>query len=124
MRATRRRAATNRRPADGGKLYVHRIVALGGDRIAFRDGHVVLNGVMATEPFADFGDARAFYANTPEVTVPAQHVFVAGDSRANAADSRVRRQGTVPVANLAGRATIIFITGDLARVGLWVGSPK
>jgi signal peptidase I len=113
-----------RLPADNSTIYIKRIVGLGGDRVAFRNGHVLVNGVMATEPFADFGDPNAFYANTAEVTVPAGHVFVAGDNRANSSDSRVRQHGMVPVKNLVGRATEIFMTDDLQRAGLWVGSPK
>ena len=113
-----------RLPSDNSTIYLKRIVALGGDRIAFRDGHAVVNGVIASEPFADFGDRGAFYANTAEVTVPAGHIFVAGDNRANSSDSRVARHGAVPVENLVARATEIFMTDDMARAGLWVGSPR
>ena len=73
---------------------------------------------------AGLGDPGAFYANTAELTVPAQHVFVAGDNRANAADSRMRRHGTVPVANLVARVTDILMSVDMARLGLWIGSPR
>ena len=111
-------------PSDDSTIYIKRIVALGADRIAFRNGHAVVNGATATEPFADFGDPGAFYANTAEVTVPAGHVFVAGDNRANSSDSRVRQHGAVPVGNLVARATEIFMTDDMERAGLWVGSPR
>jgi signal peptidase I len=116
--------AIYRMPSDNRTLYVHRIVALGGDRIAFREGHAVVNGVVATEPFADFGNPRAFYGNTAEVAVPAGRFFVAGDNRANATDSRVPQVGPVPVANLVARVTDIVMSGDTARLGLWVGSPR
>ena len=110
-------------PSDNTTIYVKRIVALPGDRIAFRDHRAVVNGVVQTEPFADLGDANAFYATTAEVTVPADHIFVAGDNRANSSDSRVKEHGFVPLKNLVGRATEILLTDDVERFGLWIGSP-
>jgi signal peptidase I len=113
-----------RLPSDNATIYIKRVVAVAGDRIAFRDGHVVLNGAMTAEPFADFGPADAFLNTTAEVTVPADHFFAAGDNRANSSDSRVRRHGVVPLKNLVARATEIFLTDDADRAGLWVGTPS
>jgi signal peptidase I len=112
-----------RYPADETTLYIKRIVGLPGDRIAFRDGRVILNGVPAQEPFADFGDPKAVLNTTAEVTVPPDHLFAAGDNRANSSDSRVKQHGFVPVKNLVARATEIFLTEDAERLGLWIGSP-
>ncbi len=112
-----------RLPSDNSTIYIKRIVGLPGDRIAFRDGHAILNGAATTEPFADTGDPKAFYNTTAEVTVPPAHVFVAGDNRANSADSRLKQHGFVPVKNLIARATEIFYTQDPERLGRWVGSP-
>jgi signal peptidase I len=113
-----------RLPTDNETIYIKRIVGLPGDRIAFRDGHAIVNGTEAREPFADFGDPKAFYNNTAEVTVPPGHLFVAGDNRANSSDSRVtRKHGTVPVQNLVARATEVFMTEDFERAALWIGSP-
>jgi signal peptidase I len=116
--------AIYRLPADNTTIYIKRIVGLPGDRIAFRDGHAVVNGATAAEPFADFGDPKAFLNNTAEVTVPPGELFVAGDNRANSSDSRVTRQhGTVPLKNLVARATDVFMTEEWSRIGLWIGSP-
>jgi len=111
-------------PSDNSTIYVKRIVGLPGDRIAFREGHAILNGAATTESFADAGDPKAFYNTTPEVTVPPDHLFVAGDNRANSSDSRVKQHGFVPVKNLIARATEIFLTQDPERLGRWVGSPS
>ena len=113
-----------RLPTDNETIYIKRIVGLAGDHIAFRDGRAIVNGTETREPFADFGDPKAFYNNTAEVTVPPDHLFVAGDNRANSSDSRVmRNHGMVPVQNLVARATDVFMTEDLDRAGLWIGSP-
>jgi signal peptidase I len=113
-----------RLPSDNTTIYIKRVVALGGDRIVFRDNRAVVNGVAADEPYADIGDPNSFFANTPEVTVPADHLFVAGDNRANSSDSRVKLHGTVPVKNLVARATEIFMTDDWQRAGTWIGSAQ
>jgi signal peptidase I len=114
---------TYRLPSDESTIYIKRIVALPGDRIAFRDNHAVVNGVVQAEPFADLSGANTFYATTAEVTVPPDHIFVAGDNRANSSDSRVAQHGLVPLKNLVARATEIFLSDDMERIGLWVGSP-
>ncbi|MEA2930960.1 MAG: signal peptidase [Hyphomicrobiales bacterium] len=116
--------AIYRLPSDNETIYIKRIVGLPGDRVAFRDGHVVINGKATDEPFADFGDPKAFFNTTAEVTVPPDQIFVAGDNRANSSDSRVRQHGMVPFGNLIGRATEVFMTEDWNRAGLWIGSPK
>jgi len=113
-----------RLPQDNTTIYIKRIVALPGERVAFRENHAIVDGVRTDEPFADFGDGKAFYATTSEFTVPAGQVFVAGDNRSNSSDSRVKQHGMVPLENLVGRATEIFMTDDWQRAGLWVGSPK
>jgi signal peptidase I len=110
-------------PSDNKTLYIKRIVGLPGDRIAFRDGRAVVNGVMTAEPYADPGDAKAFLNTTAEVTVPAGHVFAAGDNRANSSDSRAKQHGFVPVKNLVARAAEIFRTDDPQRIGQWIGTP-
>jgi signal peptidase I len=113
-----------RLPSDNATIYIKRIVGLPGDNIAFRDGHAVVNGASTNEPFANFGDPHAFFNNTAGVTVPPDQLFVAGDNRANSLDSRAQKHGMVPMSNVIGRAAEIFLTEDLARLGLWVGSPK
>ena len=114
-----------RLPKDPSTLYIKRVVALAGDQVVFRDGRAIVNGTAVAEPYADLGDPRAFYNNTAAFTVPADHVFVVGDNRANSTDSRVASQhGPVPRKNLVGRATQIFWSDEPDRAGLWVGTPN
>jgi len=114
---------TYRLPSDENTIYVKRVVALAGDRIAFRDNRAVVNGAVQAEPFADLSDPGNFLGTTAEVTVPADHIFVAGDNRANSSDSRVARHGFVPVKNLIARATEVLLSEDVERLGQWIGSP-
>ena len=111
-------------PREASDVDVKRIVALPGDRIAIRDGRVILNGEAIAESYAVPGDPNAFYNHTPEITVPEGRVFVLGDNRANSSDSRaVQRHGLVPVENLRARAHTIVWSSNLKRIGTFVGAP-
>lgn len=86
-----------------GVSFVHRIVAVGGDLLEFRDGLVYVNGtqeqyddftnIPQTEPGALVSPAEIF-------TVPNNHVVLLGDNRSNSYDSRVT--GPVPTENITG----------------------
>jgi signal peptidase I len=105
-------------------LYVKRIIALAGDRVAIRDGRAIVNGFALDEPYAILGGPAALYNQTREITVPDGHVFVLGDNRANSLDSRaVNDHGPVPVENLRARATDIAWSRTLSRIGRWIGTP-
>jgi signal peptidase I len=110
-----------RLPTDPSTIYVKRIVALADDRIVFRDGRAFVNGAAMAEPYIKAGDPRSTFNNTQEFTVPAEHVFVAGDNRANSTDSRVATHGFVPVGNIIGRASEIFWSNAAGRAGMRVG---
>lgn len=88
-----------------GTLLVKRVVALGGDRVALEDGVLVVDGVAVCEPTID--PARLDGVWFGPVTVPAGHVFLLGDDRADSIDSR--DLGPVPAAAVTG----------LVRVRAW-----
>jgi signal peptidase I len=76
--------AQARRECGAGGLFVKRVIGIAGDRVAIRDGAVYLNGRKLREPYADGPtDGAGRY------DVPAEHVFVLGDNRAQSCDSRV-----------------------------------
>jgi len=105
--------------------YIKRIIAVEGDRVAIKGGRAVVNGMAVEEPYVEVGTAEGRFADMPEIRVPAGHVYVLGDNRANSVDSRdTVAHGTVPVANLIGRVTDIAISRHLARLGRWIGTPS
>jgi signal peptidase I len=132
---------------DGPEIfYVKRVIGLPGDRVAFQNGHVVLNGAtLALKADGDiiipeemsFGtkahrwietlpDGRAYTVATTadgpaaaamaEVTVPAGQVFVMGDNRDNSLDSRDAEFGTVAADHVVGTARTIYWSGEQGRL--------
>jgi signal peptidase I len=134
-------------PGDRSQAWVKRVVGLPGDRIQMRQGQLFINDHAATLKADGIGEAEddnggsepahryietlpggvsheifklydnGRLDNTPEVTVPKDHLFVMGDNRDNSADSRVPvREGGVgmlPMDNLVGRADAVVGSWDL-----------
>ncbi|MEU4730141.1 signal peptidase I [Streptomyces sp. NPDC023588] len=82
-----------------------RVVAVGGDRISYALGNaaLTLNGQPLDEPYVNGapGDGGAPF----DVEVPKDRVFILGDNRGNAADSRFHQdsnRGTLPESAVTG----------------------
>ncbi|MGH8775455.1 MAG: signal peptidase I [Jiangellaceae bacterium] len=67
-----------------------RVVAVAGDEIAAEAGVLTINGEPADEPHLA---ADVATPDLERVIVPAGHVFILGDNRGNAADSRLYGRG-------------------------------
>jgi len=70
------------------QVFVLRVIAVGGDRVACcdPDGRIILNGEPLVEPYASGpSDTHGQF----ELTVPDGRIFVLGDERDRARDSRV-----------------------------------
>ncbi|MEU9256620.1 signal peptidase I [Streptomyces sp. NPDC048270] len=89
-------------------LSVERVVAVGGDRIAYAPGDrtLTLNDRPLEEPYVLNGDPVAGSPGAFSVTVPEDRLFLLGDTRGNSADSRYRFEvaegGTVPLSAVKG----------------------
>lgn len=98
-----------RSPGARDLTFSHRIAALPGDEVEVRDEQFLLSGQHVREQYVSFeGDLPAFEVlnNFPAQTVPAGHVFILGDNRRAAKDSRL--EGFVPIEDVVGIARMIF----------------
>jgi signal peptidase I len=125
----------DRRPDLPTEEFVKRIVGVPGDRLAFRDGQLWVNGErVATrpvdEPFQDdlgrllgvaevsldgrtfrvLDDPEVSLPEPAEVTVPPGRYFMLGDNRDHSKDSRF--WGTVDLAEIKGPAIFLYWSWD------------
>lgn len=95
-----------------GEIAIKRVVGLPGDEVSVYDGVLRVNGQPRREPYVDYERIDSTFFG-PE-KVPAGHVFVMGDNRANSLDSR--NFGPVPKEDLLGR--VLLRVSPLDRVGV------
>ncbi len=112
-----------RYPENPEVFYVKRVVAVGGDTIEIRSGEIWVNGEAILQETLETDDEgfeifqepgrRVRYLNHQEsnfasTLVPENEFFVIGDNRDQSNDSRY--WGSVPVENVIGRASIIWLS--------------
>lgn len=71
------------------KNIIKRVIALGGDKVAFQDGVLILNGNPKEESYV-YPERNTLAFNMPEHTVKDNCMFLVGDNRDKSADSRSR----------------------------------
>ena len=130
-------------PGDPSVNYIKRVIGLPGDKIAYRDKQLTINGQpMPQTPDGDYtysesGEHLIFARRVREqidgvahdillseglntgvleFTVPEGQYFVMGDNRDRSNDSRY--WGTVPEGNVVGRAFFIWFSWDMAKGGI------
>jgi signal peptidase I len=120
--------------------FIKRVVAGPGDRVKIEGGRLYLNGVLVErsplppDPAADdlvyretLPNGRSYEIaeisdrespdDIPEILVEPGHYFVLGDNRDRSNDSRFPQFGTIPLAAIIDKASIIWMSGDWRRIG-------
>ncbi|MEM7337285.1 MAG: signal peptidase I [Actinomycetota bacterium] len=83
--------------AGPGQELVGRVIAVGGESIAAVDGQVTINDNRLVEPYLEPGTITSDFG---PLVVPSGQLFIMGDNREAAFDSRGR--GPIPEENLVG----------------------
>lgn len=89
-----------------GERQVRRVVAVAGDRVDFYDGRLLVNEAPQLEPHIYTRTERYESQVVFPLTVPQGQVFVLGDHREGATDSRI--YGTVPVEDTVGKVISLY----------------
>ena len=91
-------------PLDPSKSYIKRVVGLPGEWVSVREGRVVVNGKLVSEPYLPPGSLdRLSY---PLTYVEPEHFYVLGDHRELSNDSRI--WGTVKREQIYGKAVFVY----------------
>lgn len=83
------------------KDLIKRVIGLPGETVESRDGQILINGQVLEEPYLE---PDVTTGPLEKVTVPAEHLWVMGDNRANSRDSRFF--GAIPESLVIGRAFV------------------
>jgi signal peptidase I len=102
-------------PERSDQTFIKRVVAIGGDRVAVRGGHVIRNGRRQPDAFSNpcAGGVGCDFPGT--ITVPDGSFFLMGDNRGESDDSRF--WGPVPKDWIIG--TAIGTYWPPKRIGLF-----
>jgi signal peptidase I len=93
-----------RNPAGDNRVFVKRIIALAGDRVAINQGVVLVNGVPLEE---DYIKASA-WDHLDEVVVGPASVFVLGDNRSPGGSLDSRGFGPIAISSIVGRTDFVL----------------
>src|ERR1700680_1769174 len=82
-----------RPPSDNSKDFIKRVIALPGERLLIRDGHVYINGHLLDQPYLPEAwttlNNPARWSVGDGAVIPANEYFVMGDNRNRSQDSRI-----------------------------------
>lgn len=101
------------------KLLIKRVSAISGETIECKDGKLVRNGVVLTEPYLKIPDKPRdpSDANFSPLTIPKGQIFVTGDWRSISTDSRDPDYGPVRVSDVIGKVVYIYGSSHPGQIG-------
>lgn len=103
-----------RYPDEEGKLFVHRVVGLPGDRIEIRRQVLMVNDEPVSEPYAQHTDRPMERGNVRDhlgpIIVPPDSYFLLGDNREESMDSRFL--GAISRATILGQIVFLYWSVD------------
>jgi signal peptidase I len=88
------------KPGDSGSLAIGRVIALGGESVAFKEGNAYVNGQLQNEPWMKQCEDIAVCTFQIPITVPPSSYYIVYDNRSELDDSRV--WGALPQAAIVG----------------------
>lgn len=97
--------------------YIKRVIALPGERVMIKDGHVYVNGQKLKETYLSdtlYTNPGSFLCENQEYLVPEGKYFVMGDNRPNSSDSRY--WGPITKKEMSGRSWVIYWPLNLVGV--------
>lgn len=97
--------------------FIKRVIALPGEDVMVKNGHVFINNKQLVEPYLAptlYTSEGSFLSDGVSFTVPAGKYFVMGDNRPNSSDSRY--WGPITKSEMTGRAWVIYWPLELSGV--------
>lgn len=96
-------------PEDHKRDFIKRLIALGGEIVEIKEGHLYINGELFHDPRIDhiyYYNQGPYGQEGGEIKVPDGQAYVLGDNSSSSRDSRY--WGFVPKENIIGRAEFIY----------------
>lgn len=89
------------------KLLVRRVIALGGDKVNIdQNGYIFVNDKKLEENYIQSRKDNPLRDEVFPHTIPQGHVFVLGDNRTHAIDSRMRDLGAIEQSQIIGKVVL------------------
>jgi len=103
---------------DRENLVATRLIGLPGDVVEVSDVATIVNGSVLQEPYAvHINGGRPSYAAVGPLTIPEDEIFVMGDNRDMAFDSRHPGFERAETDDVKGRASVILWSDNRERIG-------
>ena len=96
-------------PEDHKRDFIKRLIALGGETVEIKDGHIYIDDEFWNDPRTDhiyYYNQGPYGEEGDKIKVPEGQFYVLGDNSASSRDSRY--WGFVPDQNIIGRAEFIY----------------